>query len=244
MSNSAVKSKDEWFAAYRLTRSQFRCGHELNASTAYVTSQMSRHGRLSWRARCAVCRAAALVVHPLRSGPAPKPLIERFMSKVRVTAKCWLWLGHGDSRGYGLINVGSTTENSKTMVRAARLSYELFVGPIPDGSFILHSCDYPPCVAPHHLRPGTHTENMADMRARGRASCGLRGEQHHSAKLIDQDVVDLRHAFRSGVSQAELARYYGLVAVSRIVHEKTWRSVANGEPSPEIEQWLHNRSTR
>jgi hypothetical protein len=37
---------------------------------------------------------------------------------------------------------------------------------------VLHDCDNPPCFRLDHLRLGTHAENMADMRAKGRDNLG------------------------------------------------------------------------
>jgi hypothetical protein len=70
---------------------------------------------------------------------------------------CWLWLGRGATNGrYGSLRVDGRA------VRAHRRSYELFVGPIPEGLDVLHSCDRGLCVNPAHLRPGTHRQNMDD----------------------------------------------------------------------------------
>jgi len=53
---------------------------------------------------------------------------------------------------------------------AARWGYEHFVGPIPKGIHVLHKCDVGLCVNPAHLFLGTHQDNMADMKKKGRGA--------------------------------------------------------------------------
>src|SRR3990172_4034815 len=70
----------------------------------------------------------------------------RFLSKVRRSADCWEWLGSHDRDGYGRFwRYGEC--------RAHRISYEVFVGRIPDGLTIDHLCENPGCVNPAHLEP-------------------------------------------------------------------------------------------
>jgi hypothetical protein len=85
-------------------------------------------------------------------------LRERLLSGIRIDeAGCWVWQRGKLPRGHGVIDVDGVTQ------RVHRVAYEEFVGPIPDGLQILHSCDNASCINPDHLRPGTHRENMADM---------------------------------------------------------------------------------
>lgn len=129
-----------------------------------------------------------------------RPVLERFMEKVEKTDTCWLWKGSKNDRGYGFIKIKLKTAS------AHRTSYELFNGPIPEGKFILHSCDNPSCVNPAHLSIGTHIENMAGMAKRRRATGGgPKGEANGSAKLTDVEVVSIREQHKAGLKVASLA---------------------------------------
>lgn len=90
------------------------------------------------------------------------PLRERFESKYipEPNSGCWLWEGRCVGSGYGSIAEGGTFGRS---LLAHRVSYELYIGPIPDGMCILHKCDTKLCVNPDHLRIGSSSDNMQDM---------------------------------------------------------------------------------
>lgn len=113
---------------------------------------------------------------------------------------CRLWLGGLNERGYGRIKVGGL------MLKAHRVSWCLANGPIPDGLEIRHKCDVRACIEVCHLVPGTHEENMDDVRTRGLL-------YSTSSKLTVADVMHIRSydgpcwvlAQRFGVSECAIA---------------------------------------
>jgi hypothetical protein len=103
-----------------------------------------------------------------RAGSRALPAVERFWRHVQPgdLDECWEWTGSRDRHGYG--RIGERINGKFYLRRAHRLSFEMHHGPVPDGLYVLHSCDRPCCVNPSHLRIGTQRENYEDSVARGR----------------------------------------------------------------------------
>ena len=80
---------------------------------------------------------------------------DRVLSRVVVVENCWHWVGAYSPNGYGAMHVGGGK-----MRTAHRASYEAFVGPVPSGLVLDHSCRVRGCVNPFHLRPVTTRENL------------------------------------------------------------------------------------
>jgi hypothetical protein len=148
------------------------------------------------------------------TGRPPKPMIERFWPKVNKTESCWLWLGAKDLDGYGFIK-----RRDGAQIRAHRFIYENENNcSLLRGTQIMHKCDNPSCVNPHHLMMGTNQDNMDDMIRKGRK--GL-------AKLTPEQVIQI---YRSAESNKNLSKKYnvGINNIMAIKRRAKWKSLTSG----------------
>lgn len=141
--------------------------------------------------------------------------------------ECWLWKSTTNKHGYGLIAVGGKGEGQ---LLAHRVAWEIANGPIPKGTWVvMHTCDTPTCVNPAHLKLGTQSDNLLDMRAKRRGHDGfavdpIRGEAHHDARFTEDDVRAIR---ASSESSTVIAERYGVhrTSIIKIRSRKTWKHV-------------------
>ena len=152
-------------------------------------------------------------------------LEQRFFAKIEKTPGCWNWVGNKRSNGYGSIQKGG--KGSPT-ISAHRYSYEIHKGPIPDGMFVMHSCDNPSCVNPDHLSIGTPAENTQDMIRKGRKrTVAPLGADNGKAKLNEDLVRYIRQ--NDGRSHASLARELGLSpnCIRGVRTRRTWSHISD-----------------
>lgn len=131
-------------------------------------------------------------------------LPQRFWDKVRLEPSgCWLWTAN-TNRGYGNFTVAGKTR------KAHRISYQTFVGAIPDGLALDHLCRVRACVNPSHLEPVTWAENVR------------RGD---AAKLAVEDVPAIRARIVLGDPLTHIAADYGVgfEVIFTIAEDERWR---------------------
>lgn len=166
--------------------------------------------------------------------PVPQKALLRFtaLQPQGASDSCWLWQGHRDPCGYGKFCLRGS------YVGAHRVAYALAHGDeIPDGLFVLHTCDVRACVNPNHLYLGTQADSVRDCVLRGRrnrpegarwqAIYGKRnydGRRNPNARLTKRQIQQIRRAYSAGVKQYVLAARYGVsqTHISRIVRRLTW----------------------
>ena len=124
---------------------------------------------------------------------------------------CWEWNGTTTGNGYGhCMMIGER--------KAHRVSYRLHCGDIGPGMVIMHKCDNRICVNPEHLQQGTHKENMADMKEKGRAT------KVKKPRLTEEQVKAI---YLSKSSISKLTAEYGMNirTIERIRSGRLWSSI-------------------
>ena len=158
---------------------------------------------------------------PIRARrPTLSQIAPLFWSRVEKGAACWEWQRGCDGDGYGAMKV------SGRQWGAHRLAWTLTHGPIPEGMFVCHTCDNPPCCNPGHLFLASSAGNVADRVQKDR-SARQRGSVHGMAKLTEADVREIRRERDSGVLLKDLAERFGITVgcVHLIATNQTWAHV-------------------
>ena len=146
----------------------------------------------------------------------------------KVASGCREFIGCLDDCGYGKFNLGPES-------LAHRVSYVVFVGPIPDGLNVCHTCDNPRCIRPSHFFLGTQQDNIIDCARKNRLERAF-GEHVNTAKLTDQIVLGLRSEIRSCENGhqrrrtvQEYARLFGVSesAARYAASGRSWKHLTN-----------------
>lgn len=158
----------------------------------------------------------------------------RFKSKIRNGPRCHIWQGGLNRQGYGKIKIGKKT------IAAHRVAFMYEYGPIPNGRFVCHTCDNPPCVNVDHLWLGDAASNMADKIKKGRQTSGdamraalvgklnpRKGSQCHIARLTEAQIPKIMAMRKRGLFLNVIAKKFGVCTQSilNIVNRKTWKHV-------------------
>jgi hypothetical protein len=82
-------------------------------------------------------------------------------------------------------------DESQANMKASRVSYHIHFGS-PGRLHVCHRCDNPSCVNPNHLFLGTHQDNMADRKAKGRyKGTPQRGTDNASSKITEDVAAEI-----------------------------------------------------
>jgi hypothetical protein len=102
-----------------------------------------------------------------------------------------------------------------------RLVMAAFVGECPNGQEVRHLDGNPSNNHLSNLTYGTKKENQADRLLHGTSN---RGQRSGLAKLTEEDVLNIRHLFETGIRKTKLSEMFGVSFrnIDKIVKRETW----------------------
>jgi hypothetical protein len=146
----------------------------------------------------------------------------KFLRGIRkLPSGCWTCDTAYRTRA-GYLHLQITERGVQCALKVHRFSYEYFVGPIPAGKLICHTCDERWCCNPKHLFPGSQADNMQDMVRKGR---GLVGVKSARTNFTEEDVLRIYRYIDEGLSRAAIAQRFGVapVTISHIATGRNWK---------------------
>lgn len=130
---------------------------------------------------------------------------------VRAESSCWIWTKSDGTPipeaqySDAYIPAGMRSGLDSHKLPGHRLSYVAFNGPLADGMVVCHKCDVPACVNPDHLFAGTHADNTADAKKKGRLKSGRKPQSLRYIRPTQRIVVlvtptELEHIRRAATA--------------------------------------------
>jgi len=160
-----------------------------------------------------------------------KTYSERFWKRIKTgnPDECWPWSGAHNEHGYGSVC------KDGVLRKAHRVAWELTFGKIPEGKWVLHKCDNPPCCNPNHLYIGTIVENTKDAIERKRFRSGDQhwmkkhiGSANPNTKLKEETVrLVLLEASQKLLNANQISKKFNIprTTLRRIIDRVTWKHV-------------------
>jgi hypothetical protein len=166
-----------------------------------------------------------------RFGHLPVSDAERFWRWVKVgsDSECWEWQGNRSRIGYGSFRYEGCRQ------QAHRVAWQLKIGVIPDGLWVLHRCDNPPCCNPAHLFLGDNLINTQDKERKDRGH-HPRGSAHCRAVITEATALRIMVAIMHGDQDKEIATAHSVSRdiVTDIRRYHTWSHLWPLIPRTEI----------
>jgi len=134
----------------------------------------------------------------------------RFEKKIHIQENgCHTWKTGTKEDGYPKFWLDGVRQ------RANRVAYELYVGKIPEGMCVCHTCDCNRCVNPTHLWIGTRKQNLEDCSNKGRKKVSEESRKRMSvSKLGTRPNVSLEvrkkrsEWAKNNLSTSSLGKHY------------------------------------
>ncbi len=147
---------------------------------------------------------------------------------VRGPSDCWPWKGTKGSKGYGVVQFFTGTNQRAHRVSLCLATRQSYYHDL----LACHHCDNPKCCNPAHLFWGTPRDNTHDAMRKGRLtkppSSRQDGARNNNARLTADDVRAIRRRYKPRkVTHLDLAMAYGVApdTIKAIVGRKRWKHV-------------------
>lgn len=144
---------------------------------------------------------------------------DRFWARVDICGEdeCWEWQG---AKSPGSHNYGKLSAwGEQASIYAHRVVWELENGQIPEGMFVCHTCDNPPCCNPDHLFLGTPKDNVQDAISKGRWKTHMQ-----KPALNAEQTETIRSMYgKPGATLKKLSEIFSVctATIFKVIHRKS-----------------------